>query len=106
MKIKKIRVNGFGKLKDLSLRFTDGLNVVYGGNESGKSTLHRFIGAVFFGLFKPYTKTRQYSPEYDRYLPWNTDVYGGSITYEKDQRGYTLYRNLLKSSEEVRLTDR
>ena len=105
MKIKKIRVNGFGKLKDLSLRFSDGLNVVYGGNESGKSTLHRFIGAVFFGLFKPYTKTRQYSPEYDRYLPWNTDVYGGSITYEKDQRGYTLYRNLLKSSEEVRLTD-
>ena len=32
MKIKKIRVNGFGKLTDLSHRFSDGLNEVYGGN--------------------------------------------------------------------------
>ena len=52
MKIRKIMVNGFGKLTDRSYSLSDGLNVIYGNNEAGKSTLHRFIGAVFFGFFK------------------------------------------------------
>ena len=61
MKIRKIMINGFGKLTDRSYSLSDGLNVVYGNNEAGKSTLHRFIGAVFFGFFKPYSKNRQYT---------------------------------------------
>ena len=80
MKIRKIMINGFGKLTDRSYTFSDGLNVIYGNNEAGKSTLHRFIGAVFYGFFKPYSKNRQYTPDIDRYKPWNTERYSGSIT--------------------------
>ena len=106
MKIRKIMINGFGKLTDRSYSFSDGLNVIYGNNEAGKSTLHKFIGAVFFGFFKPYSKNRQYTAELDRYRPWNTDNYSGSITYDSSSGGrFTVYRNFSKKAEEVRLFD-
>ena len=106
MKIRKIMVNGFGKLTDRSYSLSDGLNVIYGNNEAGKSTLHRFIGAVFFGFFKPYSKNRQYTSELERCRPWNTDNYSGSITYDTAFGGsYTVYRNFSKKAEEVRMFD-
>ena len=106
MKIRKIMVNGFGKLTDRSYSLSDGLNVIYGNNEAGKSTLHRFIGAVFFGFFKPYSKNRQYTSELERCRPWNTDNYSGSITYDTASGGsYTVYRNFSKKAEEVRMFD-
>ena len=43
MKIKKIYISAFGGLKDFTLELNDGLNVVYGNNEDGKSTVAAFI---------------------------------------------------------------
>ena len=37
MKIRKIMVNGFGKLTDRSYSLSDGLNVIYGNNEAGRN---------------------------------------------------------------------
>ena len=105
MKIRKIMINGFGKLTDRSYSLSDGLNVVYGNNEAGKSTLHRFIGAVFFGFFKPYSKNRQYTSDIDRFRPWNTDNYSGSISYDTKDGSYTVYRNFSKKSESVSMFD-
>lgn len=39
MKIQKIKLNNYKKFKDYTLDLTSGLNVVYGNNESGKSTI-------------------------------------------------------------------
>ena len=38
MKILSLHIEGFGKFHDLDISFKDGLNVVYGKNEAGKST--------------------------------------------------------------------
>ena len=43
MKILSLHIDGFGKLHDQDISFQDGMNVVYGKNEAGKSTLHTFI---------------------------------------------------------------
>ena len=43
MKILSLHIDGFGKFHDRDISFEDGLNVVYGKNEAGKSTLHTFI---------------------------------------------------------------
>ena len=80
MIIKKIRIKGFGKLENKTYEFDNGINLVYGKNEAGKSTLHKFIEGVFFGFFKPYSKNRLYTEDYKKYLPWNIPVYAGSIT--------------------------
>ena len=43
MKINKLKINSYGKLKEKEVDFGDNINVVYGENESGKSTLLKFI---------------------------------------------------------------
>ena len=48
MKLLDLHINNFGKFHDCSITFEDGLNVVYGKNEAGKSTLHSFIRGMLF----------------------------------------------------------
>ena len=48
MKIKKLVIRGYGKFNDREIDFKDGLNLVYGSNEAGKSTLQAFIKAMLY----------------------------------------------------------
>ena len=44
--------HGFGKLKDKEINLEEGINIIYGKNETGKSTLLKFIISMFYGLSK------------------------------------------------------
>ena len=105
MKIEKIHINGFGKFKDKTIEFKDGFNLIYGENEAGKSTLHKFIEGMFFGFFKDYSKNKYYTPDYNKYLPWEFDVYGGSIEFENDEKKYRIERNFNRRAESFKLFD-
>ncbi len=60
MRITSLEVDGFGVWSGLKLdEFSDGLNVFYGPNEAGKTTLMQFIRSVLYG----------FSPERRRYFP-------------------------------------
>ncbi|MBR2578738.1 MAG: AAA family ATPase, partial [Clostridia bacterium] len=48
MKIRNITINSFGKLNNYSLDLRDGVNVVYGPNEYGKTTIMEFIKIMFY----------------------------------------------------------
>ena len=50
MKIKKIKINSYGKLKEKEINFKDGINLIYGQNEAGKSTLIKFITNSLYGI--------------------------------------------------------
>ena len=39
MKINKIKINSYGKLKEKEINLNNGINILYGKNEAGKSTL-------------------------------------------------------------------
>ena len=59
MKIRKTRVESYGKMKDRTFELEPGLNVFYGPNEAGKSTLRSFITMTLFpkaGLTYPTQK--------------------------------------------------
>lgn len=105
MKIRKLGIKSFGKFKDKEIKFEDGLNVIYGNNEAGKSTAHKFIQGVFFGFFKPYSKNKIYSYEYKKYKPWNSDLYKGSLEFNIGKREYRIERNFDKQNEEFKLFD-
>ena len=49
MRIDSIYIESFGKFKNYSLDFHDGMNIIYGDNESGKSTIMAFIEMMFYG---------------------------------------------------------
>lgn len=50
MIIDTLNITHFGRFHQASLRLSPGINVVYGENEAGKSTLHQFIQAMLFGV--------------------------------------------------------
>ncbi len=52
MKINKIKINSYGKLKEKEINLKNGINILYGSNEAGKSTLLRFIVNSFYGISK------------------------------------------------------
>ena len=52
MKINKIKINSFGKLKEKEIELKNGINIIFGKNEAGKSTLLKFIVNSFYGTSK------------------------------------------------------
>lgn len=105
MKINKIYISAFGGLKDFTLDLKDGLNVVYGNNEDGKSTVAAFIKAMFFGTGK---KTQNLSESIrQKYTPWDGSPMAGRIYFEHDKKDYCLEREFRKSdsTDRILLTD-
>ena len=69
MRILDLHIDGFGKFHDLSVSFDQDLNVVYGKNEAGKSTLHTFIRCMLFGLERGRGRAAR-GDLYSKYEPW------------------------------------
>ena len=100
MKIKNLKVNGFGKLKNKEINFQEGINVIYGENEAGKSTLLKCITAMFYGLSK--NKNGGTIPEVEKYEPWDSDEFSGKIAYELDNNEtYEVYREFKKKNPKI-----
>ena len=49
MIIEKIHIDAFGRLENRDFELSEGVNIIEGANESGKSTLAAFIRFVFYG---------------------------------------------------------
>jgi len=69
MFLKKAKVNGFGKLLNKEFHFKPGMNIIFGPNESGKTTLAKFI---LYTLSTP-------SKDSLKYKPWDGDAFGGFL---------------------------
>lgn len=54
MRIEQIHVDGFGRISDFPMEPSDGLTLVRGLNEAGKSTLLAFTRAILFGFEQAY----------------------------------------------------
>ena len=52
MNIKEIKINNYGNLENKEINLENGINIVYGKNESGKSTLLNYIKNIFYGISK------------------------------------------------------
>lgn len=100
MKIKNIKINSYGKLKNEEINLNDNINLIYGKNESGKSTLLRFIVNSFYGISKN-KKGKEFS-DYDTYYPWADDEFSGKIEYQLDNgKNYEVYRDFKKKNPKI-----
>ena len=82
MIINKLKINGFGKLENKEIELNDKINIIKGDNESGKSTLLKFISSSLYGISR--NKNGKDISDYDKYIPWNADEFSGKITYHVD----------------------
>ncbi|NLK69264.1 MAG: AAA family ATPase [Clostridiaceae bacterium] len=102
MKIKKIEIDGFGKINNRLFTLQPGMNVFYGCNESGKSTVQSFIKGMFFGL-KGGRKAKDGTlPPMRQYKPWVLNTYSGKLEYELDDGSkYRITRNFDRNTVTV-----
>lgn len=99
MKLLDLHINGFGKFHDCSIEFADGLNIVYGKNEAGKSTLHSFIRSMLFGMERQRGRAAR-TDQFSRYKPWDLkNGYEGRLRLESGGHIYRIERNFQNSRE-------
>ncbi len=82
MIIKKLNLSGFGKFCNKQIELKEGINLIYGNNEAGKSTLHRFIEGQFFGL-----------DPFDKYKPWDGTEFHGELSFLQNNQNVTIERD-------------
>ncbi len=99
MIIERLNLLGFGKFNDVDIELKDGINIIYGENEAGKTTAHNFINGMFYGFLKPYVKRTLYLDEHEKYRPWDGSRYSGNLDLEKDGIKYKIEREFTKGNE-------
>lgn len=95
MKITNISCTQFAGVLNRNVSFTDGINVIYGKNESGKSTLVNLISRTLFQNAR--LDRRSNKDFFDLYFPSakkgsniTGDFADGKITFETENGTYTL----------------
>lgn len=100
MNIKKIKINGFGKLENKEIDLKDEINIIKGNNEAGKSTLLNFISSSLYGISR--NKRGKDISDFDRYKPWVSDSFSGKIEYELENNdNYEIYRDFKKKTPQI-----
>lgn len=84
MYIEKIDIGVFGALKSRSFDMSDGINVITGSNEAGKSTVSEFVKYIFYGF--PSKTDRE------KYLSLENGSCYGSITLNHGAKRYRIER--------------
>lgn len=92
MKIKSVSTDQFAGLMDKSISFEDGINVVYGKNESGKSTL---VNLIYNTLFTP-SKLRSNSEFNKAFFPVNNEKRKVSYDTVDGTVNFTVADNIYK----------
>lgn len=97
MIIEKCYIESFGCFKDKTFEFSKGINIIYGENEKGKSTIASFIRFVLYGFSK--------KAERDKYFPLDMSFVSGSIDIDTGDRKITIIRRCKGTKETVKGID-
>lgn len=99
MLITKLYLGHFGKFCNREIDFEKGINILYGENEAGKSTIHAFIRGMLFGI-EPTRKRSTKEDMYTKYLPWDyPGAYDGRMDIVYQGVPYQIKRSFLKTDK-------
>ncbi len=94
MRIRAVHIEGFGCFTDRSFEFGEGLTLIVGPNEAGKTTLVRAIAAILFG---------QQPREREMNTPWGGGPYAGALELAGDEGTVRIRRDF--DTELVEITE-
>ena len=99
MRISKVQINGFGNIVNKSFEFDNGINLVRGNNEDGKSTLVYFIKSMLYGINR--NKSGESFSELERFNPWQSTDFSGKMEYSIDGKKFSTYRDFNRNNSKV-----
>lgn len=111
MIIKRIHIKNFGMITDMTLNFSNKLNIIEGQNEAGKSTIAAFIRYMLYGFDN--TDTAGELSERDRRINWTSGTAEGSMHIIVKGKEYLITRSTVRTEvaaraaykEEMSITD-
>lgn len=89
MIIKEARIKAFGGIIDKQINFERGINLIYGENEKGKSTIQNFIRAWLFGFGNSRGNKNNLRK---KYLPFSGEKMQGELLVEYKGKEYIIKR--------------
>ena len=98
MKLLSCHIDNFGKLSDLSIDFTDGVNLFHEPNAWGKSTLAAFLRVMFYG-FDSKKESGSFDKERVVYRPWQGGTFGGELDFAYKDKTYRISRTFGKTEK-------
>ena len=69
MEIRELELNNFGRFTEKRVNLQGGIQLLYGENEAGKSTVHTFIRGMLFGMERGRGRA-SVNDTFSRYEPW------------------------------------
>ena len=103
MQIRELILKNYGKFHNRQIELEDGINLIYGENESGKSTIHTFIKGMLFGMERGRGRAAN-NDTYSTYEPWeNSNYYAGVLQFSSGGKTFRIERNFDKYSKKAEL---
>ena len=103
MQINELLLKNFGKFHDRQIDLDEGINLIHGENESGKSTIHTFIRGMLFGIERGRGRAAQ-NDTFSIYEPWeNPNYYSGILKFKSGEKHFRIERNFDKYSKKAEL---
>jgi len=94
MNIRSLEIAGFGCLVDATYSLTPGLDIFFGPNEIGKSTLQQAILALLYGFYGKSRRNKEEDALLEHFRPWRGAKFGGRLEYALDAgNAYRVIRN-------------
>lgn len=103
MEILELILKSYGKFSNHRIALKPGINIIYGGNETGKTTIHSFIRSMFFGLGRGRGKAAK-KDEYQVRQPWDTPgAFLGSMRILEGGEVYRIDRCFDRSTQPLQV---
>jgi len=103
----KLKLNNFGRFHNREIDLLPGINLIYGENEAGKSTIHTFIKGMLFGIERLRGRGSASKDDvYTHYLPWDyPGAFNGNMDILVGDKKYRLQRNFHANDKNFTILD-
>lgn len=98
-----LQIKSFGKFTNKTICFRPGINLFYGENETGKTTLCAALRAMLYGLERSRGRAAR-TDEYTMRRPWeDPGQFGGVLRFESGGKIFRLERSFLAGEKTTSL---
>jgi len=103
MIIKELEIQNFGKFQNENITFREGINLVCGGNEAGKTTVYHCLKGMLFGIERGRGRAAGHDT-YTAYEPWeNKSWYAGTLRFTAGGRNFRIDRHFDRVNRQASL---
>lgn len=104
MRVDKLHLQNFGQFHDKDITLSPGINVLYGANEAGKTTIKDFIVDMLYGIDKETDSGIRFD-HYAQKKPIGGSEFSGAMEVSVNGEKYYVQRNFIQQEQNTMVKD-